>query len=789
MKKINNYLLSLSFISSSLLSLEISLMRVLRVEGFGSFTYSAIALALTGFGASGTLIYLFQKRISGKEKEVSLVSALLFVFTLGMGYYLSKKITFDPLRIVWDKNQFVRLLFRYLIYTIPFIFGSTFVVLAFFLERAGKAYFYNLLGSGFGIFIILVSLYIIPPKRILLIPIILAILSIALLSLSMGFKYRYIPFIGVPVALGLGFFYLGDINILPYKGIKLALNLPDARVIERRISPFGTLEVVFSSKIRIAPGLSFAFDGKLPEQSGLFLDGDRISALDRISDEGSLKYLLYQTQSVAYILYENPSVFIIGLGGGIPLERAYINKAKSITTSEENPHIPHLLKDSFQDYNNNFFNMDNIHIFRDTGRNLLGIQNRMYDIIEYSELDSPSSSIGGIYATDTDYTLTIQAFQEYINHLNDEGLFSATVRLNYPPRNLLKLLSIARASLEGPGINPLQRVVVIRSWSTGTLLLKKTPFTIKEISKIKSFCERNFFDLVYYPGMKKEEANRFNVMEDDLFYENTQLLFNNPDPLMKNYIFNIKPSTDEKPYFSYFIKIRNIPYLFKEMGNRWLFVVEGGYIVLFSTFMVTILLAFLFIVFPLLLLGRRVGIKKIRTILYFGSIALGYMFIEIILMERLRKYISNPIYTNSVILSSLLIFSGIGSYCSDYFTLKKRRTVTLAVTFLIVYSLIFYFLSDSIYLKIAKAPFFLKITVSLLLIPPFGFVMGFPFPLGISQIKNRGAPTLAWAWSINGYLSVVASSGVVLLSSNIGLLYSGICALFFYLLATIFFPE
>ena len=120
------YLPALFFTSSSLLALEISLMSVLRVEGFGNFTFSAIALALTGFGAGGTLVFLLKKYFLKKELSVSLFAPAVFLFTLGLGYYISGYISFDPLRLVWDINQLLYLLLRFFIYTIPFIAGSTF---------------------------------------------------------------------------------------------------------------------------------------------------------------------------------------------------------------------------------------------------------------------------------------------------------------------------------------------------------------------------------------------------------------------------------------------------------------------------------------------------------------------------------------------------------------------------------------------------------------------------------------------------------------------------------------
>jgi len=220
---------------------------------------------------------------------------------------------------------------------------------------------------------------------------------------------------------------ISDINIIPYKGLKLALNLPDAKIIERKLSPFGTLEVVKSSKIRSAAGLSLSFEDTLPGQHGLYLDGDSLSTIDSIKSRESLLYLRYQTQSAVYSLYTRPDVFIIGLGGGISAERALVNSAANITVTEENPHLPGLLKDTFKNHNNNFFNENNITIIRNNGRNYLNQTDYRWDIIEISETDSLVSSVGGIYSTDTDYTLTLEAFHNYLEHVRTDGAVSIPV--------------------------------------------------------------------------------------------------------------------------------------------------------------------------------------------------------------------------------------------------------------------------------------------------------------------------------------------------------------------------
>jgi hypothetical protein len=787
------YLPALFFTSSSLLALEISLMRVLRVEGFGNFTFSAIALALTGFGAGGTLVFLLKKYFLKKERSASLFTSATFLFTLGLGYYISGYISFDPLRLVWDINQLFRLLLRFFIYTVPFISGSIFIVLAFLIEKPGKVYFFNMSGSAFGVAVILISMYFIAPDRIFIIPLSLSLIAVILLSISLRPGYKRLLVLVVLILSGFIFFLNAGINIIPYKGIKLTLNLPGAKIIEQKMSPFGTLEVVSSNMIRSASGLSLSFEETLPEQHGLFLDGDTFSAIDRIKTLQSIHYLYYQPQSAVYSIYKSPDVFIIGLGGGIGVERAYINKSRNITVTEENPHIPNLLQNRFSDYNNAFFNKSNISVIKSNGRDFISRTDSRWDIIEISGTDSMVSSIGGIYSTDTNYTLTVEAFHDYLGRLNTNGSVSVTVGLKNPPRNLLKLVNLAKRTLIEQGLDPIECITVIRGWSTGTVILKKRPFTRRETEKIKAFCERMFFDVVYYPGIDPREANRYNVVDRALFFNGVSGILND-DRYVKDYVFNLVHPTDNRPYFSYFFKITKLPFHLKEMGHKLILVIEGGYIILFSTFVTAVVYSFILIVIPLFFAGNKIQPKKAKVLIYFALLGISFMLIEIVLITKVSKYLANPLYSSSAIITSLLIFSGTGSYVSDILVKKSKRitwkyTAHFSILFIAGYTLIVLFFYDRFYDSLANIPLLFKLTVSILLILPLGLCMGIPFPSGISELKKTNDHSIPWAWSINGYFSVIASTGAVLISTNVGLVLTGVAAAAGYLCALLVFPE
>ena len=403
------------------------------------------------------------------------------------------------------------------------------------------------------------------------------------------------------------------------------------------------------------------------------------------------------------------------------------------------------------------------------------------------------SSIGGIYSTDTNYTLTVEAFRDYLGHLNTNGSVSVTVGLKNPPRNLLKLVNLAKQTLIKQGVDPVDRITVIRGWSTGTVIIKRRPFTRYETEKIKAFCERMFFDLVYYPGIHPLEANRYNVVEGALFYKSVSGILND-DQYVKDYVFNLGHPTDNRPYFSYFFKIKKLPFHLKEMGHKLILVIEGGYVILFSTFVTAVFYSFILIVIPLFFTGNKIKPKKIKVLIYFGLLGISFMLIEIVLITKISKYLVNPLYSSSFIITSLLIFSGTGSYVSDILVkkgkgIKMKNAACFSILFIAGYTLIILFFYDKFYDSLANTPLFLKLAVSILLILPLGLCMGVPFPSGIVELKKIHDHSIPWAWSINGYFSVIASTGAVLISTNIGLVLTGVIAAAGYLCALLVFPE
>jgi hypothetical protein len=460
-----------------------------------------------------------------------------------------------------------------------------------------------------------------------------------------------------------------------------------------------------------------------------------------------------------------------------------------VTVSEENPNLPVLLTGPFAEFTGRRFTDDRVSIAMGGGRSLLHASAGGWDIVDIAE-NPIASSIGGIYSADTDYNLTTGAFEDYLKALGGGGTVSATVPLKQPPRNLPRLVATGMAAVRRISENPERCIVVIRSWSSGTMLLRTEPFSRRDIDRVRGFCERMRFDLVYYYGMEEDEANRFNIVEDSIYHRTILPMIRGDRRFTRSYVFSVDPATDDRPYFSYFFRVSRLGHLFAQTGRQWLFVVEGGYIVLFATFAATLLLAAVFILLPPLCARRYWKRGRLPVLLYFSMIAIGFMFIEILLMQKFRRHIANPLYSNSMIIAALLISTGIASFFSDRIEQgRRKKRLFHALLGLSLYLLLLMAALEFLFPVMTPVPRIMPLLLPILTMIPLGLCMGLFFPLGMSALKVGDAAALPWAWSVNGFFSVLASTGTVLVASNAGLLATALAALLCYWMALLFFPS
>ncbi len=808
-------LFSIFLISFSILSYEILLMRVFSITSWSHFAYMIISIALLGFGASGTFISLLQARLKKHFYFFFTLFSLLFSLSLWLCFVLSQKIPFNPFLIVWYKRQYLYLMEYYLLLFIPFFLGASCIGLSFSQlgQKINKIYFSNLLGSGGGALGVIFLMYLLSPTSILLLITGVAFLSTLISSLYLVRKGPVrirkrqdlrrgkggpLKRPGVLAALiftslvSLLFFsiFSPKLNISQYKSLRVALNLPQAKVLKEVSSPLGLIDVVESPAIRYAPGLSLNFKGEIPPQLALFTDADSMSAITNFQNElSNLRYLDYISSALPYHLLDKPEVLIVGAGGGGEVLTALYHGAALVNAVELNPQVVNLVKNEYAEFSNRIYSHPLVRVFIKEGRGFIQSTRDEYDLIQIALLDSFSASSAGVYALSESYLYTKEAMREYIRHLSPEGILCITRGLKMPARDGIKLFATAVESLEESGMgDPSSHLIFIRSWATSTLLIKRSPFTPLQIKRARDFCQERLFDFIWYPGIESGEVNRYSILPEPYYYQAAQgILSEKREDFYESYLFYVKPATDNSPYFFHFFKWRSLPHLLKTMGKQWIPFIEWGYIVLVATLLQAIGISIILIILP------RFFLKKVRNpargrlpiFSYFLSLGAGYMFVEISFIQKFTLFLSYPIYAVAVVIAGFLFFSGWGSYLSERIHIRGLSNVSLAVGAIIIISLIYLFYLSRIFSLFISYRDAVKILLSLLFIAPLAFFMGMPFPLGLTRVSSKAASLVPWAWGINGCASVISTVLAIFLAMSIGFNLVIVIALSLYTLAAV----
>ncbi|MCH7773407.1 MAG: UbiD family decarboxylase [Bacteroidetes bacterium] len=448
------------------------------------------------------------------------------------------------------------------------------------------------------------------------------------------------------------------------------------------------------------------------------------------------------------------------------------NNASNIIAVEPNKAVTKLLMNDLAGEVDSIFNRKEVRPQNISPRTYLLKTSAKFDLISLPVIGSFGGS-SGLFALQEQYDLTKEAFSEMWGRLNNDGVITVSTWIDYPYRKPLKILSTVAEMLYDRGIkNADDFIAAIKNWNTITYTIKRTPFKDEEIKIIREFCNEMNFDPVILPGIKADEREKFNKLQDKSFYLLIDRILASPEErekLYSEYPFNIKPAVDDKPYFSQFLRWKSISQLSEFFGNQSVPFFEVGYILLYLTFIQILIFALILIILPLVKIGWKGG-KKSWALVYFSGLGTGYMFIEIIFIQRFTLYFGNVIYAAAAVVSLMLISSGFGSLVSQKLQAKPNRLI--GIIFLIIISLIIYTIFLSSLLKttiIFTLP--VKIIFTTLLIAPPAFIMGMPFPLGLRLLSERNESQVPWAWGINGLFSVISVVLATIIAIEMGFVW------------------
>lgn len=842
MKKLTAGLASLFLLSVSLIGYELAVMRTFSVGSWSNFGSMVISIALLGFGLAGVVITFIQKAIKKAPERWLSTLAFLFMISMSVAYVVAQRIPFKPLLINVDATQFLWIGAYYVVYSIPFFIGAVFINVSFMTygSHIHKLYFWNMTGSGVGGLLILLCMYIFPPDRLIL-PLIIVSFVATLATLyqvqtaqlgatadaGKGRTGRF-PLgrlaagaAGLLVSGGL-LLVAGDINVSEYKGISYVRNFPEYKLDYYSYGPTGEMHLYASSYLHFAPGLSdnAAFNvDQFPVNAfkGLYIDGSGPIGVMRQLEPAERRYMDYLPMTAAYLLEPDPEVLLMRMGGGTSAFVALHHGARRINIVEPNPSIIHLIGEDSGTvaFNGGLLRNPIINVVEGEPRAYAHATDERYDIVEISLIDSVGLSQSEPYPIGENYTYTVEAITDYMQSLKPNGILSITTwdRLRIP-RNVPKLLTTILTSLERQGVeNPERRVFVFNLYlSTATVLVKNSDFTDAEIETLRRFTRRMSFNDAYYPGIERQAVDFDQIMlqfrdqfgidslPEDLEYLTVYprdvyhhvvhyMLDGRADELYRDYVFDIRPATDHRPYYTAYLKTSQIGHFLDDLGEVS---EEWGFVLVLGTLLQSIIFGLIIILIPVIglrktMFQRQKGVG--RVILYYACLGLGYMMIEIFLIQRLVYFLGDPIFSVSIVIITMLIISGLGSLFSRRFQQNPVRRVRMAVAFVVLAVLFYIFLLTPLINALIGLPTVLKIILSVLFIAPAAFFMGMPFPSGLSALEENRPYFLPWAFGMNGALSVTGSNITTLISISSGFTVLLVAAGAIYVVAALVFPA
>lgn len=798
----NAAMLSLFLLSAATLAFEINLTRLFSVAQFYHFAFMIVSIALLGFGASGTALTIFPALQKENPKKRLSQLALGVGVSMLTAFLLTNHLPFDSFSIAWDRRQVWILILHYIALAAPFFFSG--MALGFLLnafpQSAGTTYAVNLLGSAMGCIVALVAPPFLGAEGMVTLSIAFASLAgmtssfrprqfsnSLLLSISALFLFSLLD-LGLRLTGNSSFTFL-ELRISPYKSLSYALQNPGAAVIHRQWNAFSHVDVVRSNAIHSLPGLSYRYLEPLPPFDGLLVDGNDLSPILQSSQPSSdSAFASFLPNSLALHLQPQASVLILEPRGGLDILTALTLSSGEVTAVEINPLIVAVTP---------IYADPRVEVRVESGRSFLRRAESKYDVIILSLASSFHPVRSGAYTLAEDYRYTVESFSDALAHLTPDGLLAATRWLQDPPSEDLRLFALAVTALEKTDADPRTQIVAFRGFNTATILVKNGAFTSDELTSIRAFLAERAFDLTYAPDVQAEETNQYNILPESKYYQ-TYLNFLNADPREKfydEYEYDVRPPTDDHPFFGHYFKWAQAPQVIAEFGRAWQPFGGAGYFVIVALLALAIILAAILIFLPVaiwenLLIRRllrekhpRNEISKImkhaprntpfslRRLLYFGLLGFAFLLVEIPLLQRFILYLGNPAYAFTAVLFSLLFFSGLGSRWND------RLPLRLSLAILVILTLLIPALLPRLFALTLGLPLSIRLGLTILILSPLGLLMGIPFPAGIRSMKREQVQgpeneaqdvSIPWVWAVNGAASVVASILSALLALTFG---------------------
>src|SRR5918995_1733450 len=673
----------LFMVSLGVLLLELTLTRLFSIILWYDYAFMVISIAFFGLGIGSLVVHI----LKGKLNKVNLPSRLL---QSTMAFAISLPIVLLIIGQLVPSNPSFIYVF-YLASSIPFFFAGLSAAMIYLStpKEITKLYFIDLLGAGSAALLLVINVnsnvFAIEP------------------GISKGLHYQ----LAKP---------------LEFQHLSTQWNSFSRIDVTRQTHHNYNTEAASYNNGTENTGRSKAL-------ASIIIDADADTPVFQWN--GSLNDVSWVRQYMDYLPFEllkANSTLVIGSGGGEDVLIALAGGLKSITAVEINPLIISEAK-KFGKAAGNLYDRKEVDVYIDDGRRFISSSNSKYDIITIKLVDSWAAQLAGGYALSENYLYTVEAFRQYLQHLDEDNGMLVMVRWNIELPRLMPLIVESLRQETGKNAEEISRHVAIvedrpglyfganenRSIYPVLVMLKNKPFASSEISIINERARENNAELFVLPGVYAQPPYDELLTVNSQFEPNKQQqgLGRNTETEKINSIIELEPPTDDSPFF---FAREKVP--------------DQMVLLLVTVLSVSGVLALLLIYYSKI---NNIHLSSSSIswlfILFAIFIGLGFMVIEITFIQKFLLLLGTPIMALTVILFSILASSGVGAYLSGkLFGKNPHKGMIVSIPLLVTIILIYYiFLQEIINHNIASEINY-RMGLTFALLSPAGVLMGFQFP-------------------------------------------------------------
>ena len=732
--------LGIALLTLSVLMLELSLTRLFSATMYYHYAFMAISVALFGSGASGVFIYIIQKRVNLERTGTWLsVMSVLFAISTVFALYV---ILSHPLTFETGMENYYRLARIYGATALPFFFAGSAVTIAImrYAKEISKLYLFDLAGAALGCLLLIPVLNAIGAIDTVLLIATLAGVSAVVFSFAQGGGQTAKALsVVITLAAGFGLYYNQNNNVF---AITRSKGFLENQVLFSKWNSF--------SRITVEGDFKTGVEIKIDADAATGISKDAGNSAIHQDVKAGMPALVHQ-------LKKDANVLIIGPGGGNDVMVSRVFNQRHTTGVEINPIIANdvMSSEPFKSFSGSIYQQPDVTLVVDEGRSYIRNSNQQFDIIQATMVDTWAATAAGAFALSENNLYTVEAFTDYVSHLNDDGMLTMTRWYFEPPDQLLRVLTLTRQMMSEMNIsNPDRHVMLIRDARSGdertpaTYIFKKSEFTDEEVRIVEREAQANGYSLLYTPLTRPDNVFTKMVEAKD------------PAEVWNAFPTNVEPTWDNNPFFFNSLRLSQLKDVV-DGSNEWKKTNLGTFI-LFGLFGITAAMVIAFILGPLVIVrGKelRTGTKKkLSHLCYFACLGAGFIIVEVAMIQKFILFLGHPVYSLAVVLFSVLAFSGVGSFLSGRIE-DERLTKVLPklLVGLVVLVGIYILVIPPIFYGLVGLPHPARIAIAVVLLAPLAMVMGMPMPIGIRILAREASEIIPWAWGVNGATSVMGS--------------------------------